>query len=92
MVVEFTGYLVDANDRRPVRICISGPHYNASGSDYFFELTAPEILGRVERIFGVDENQSGELAARYLLARLNGRSLLSQDGNPTDVLDLFGSG
>lgn len=89
MVVNFTGFLVDGNGRRWIEIRVSGPHYNDSGGDYFFELTAPEIVGRAERIFGVDEDQGRSLAAKYLSAKLDGRLLLDRDGSPIEVLDLI---
>ena len=66
MIVEFTGFLVEEDRRRDVRIRISGPHHDIAGDDSYFEVAAPEIFDRVERIFGVDEAQARKLAEAYL--------------------------
>jgi hypothetical protein len=89
MRFNFVGYLGEGVGRRDFVLRVLGPKRNLEGGDYFVELEAPAVLTKTERIFGVDEDQAWQLAVRYLIARLEGRSLYDQDGRPIDVRELL---
>lgn len=92
MAFDFVGYLGDGAGRKDFALRVLGPKHNPEGRDYFVELEAPGVLTKTERIFGVDEDQARQLAARYLVSRLQGRLLYDQQGREVDVRELFGRG
>jgi hypothetical protein len=89
MTLDFVGYLGDGAERREFALRIVGPIHNPESGDYFVELEAPTVLTKTERIFGVDEDQARQLAARYLHSRLEGLSLHDQRGRQVDVDELL---
>lgn len=89
MSLEFTGYLGTGAERRSFVLRLLGPERHEEGGDYFVTIDAPAVLTRVERIFGVDENQARQLAARYLLEHLAGRPIYDTEGRPVDLRELL---
>ncbi len=80
-----TAFIQERGQRRPFSLKIEGPFETPDSRDYYCRIESPELLGKEFNVYGEDQQQTRELALKFVQICLQDKKIYDADGNSVDL-------
>jgi len=80
-----SAFIDERGQRRPFSLKIEGPYATAEKNDFYCTIASPELLGKEFNVYGGDDQQTRQLALKFVEICLQGKKIFDREGHSLNL-------